>query len=254
MYKVTDKRISFKGMNSLNKKEAWDLIRTIPEKTKRKWNLKKSWLNTKFYKYNPPNNGLEKQCSLKNEIEIPYFRNIFAIKDCRLSLKTEPVAYFSNEFSIICCETIPKLRKNISCSWEEDLKPYLDGNSNLELDCYGYGYPLSFMITDDSSILDLRIKSPALEILKQYCNDIAKIIYCINKQEYKHTQLIAEIAFSEGFDGIVNKQEYEHTQLIAEIAFNEGFDGIVYDSVRGPRDIKLNGHNLVMFNKDKVTR
>jgi hypothetical protein len=94
----------------------WDKLKNESLINKKTWNSKNEWWNTKFYKNNPPNDGSKTQITLYDKPEIPWERNPFDIKNCRFSLKEKPTAYFSSDFTIMCCETIELFRRNYSSS------------------------------------------------------------------------------------------------------------------------------------------
>lgn len=210
-------------------KEIWERFRIKSECSRNSWNGRNEWWNTKFYKNNPPNNGELKQIPLKvkEKPEIPYNRKLFHLSDGRFSLKKHPVAYFSSDYAIMCCETIKELRNNFKSSWKEYLEPYLDGISNPDLNAYGY--PLTFILLEGTSILDLRRDSETLKLFETKAGiNIRKMIYS------------------------VNDNNYVYSKELSEQVFNNQFDGIIYSSVREPNDINLCGNNLIMFNENKI--
>lgn len=221
------KKISelFEGIISGISGEQWAYLRILSEKSRQHWSDRNEWWNTKFYRNNPPNNGDLQQIPLTGEPdEIPYRRKIFYPKKARFALYEVPVAYFSNDFSIMCCETIKKLRENYSCSWKEYLEPYLNGILNPAPD--SFGYPLNFKLSNDANILDLRKGSEALRLCEE--------------------------AVNENITALIYSNDYKYSRIIADVSHKKGFDGIAYSSVREPRDINLCGYNLVVFNKNKI--
>ena len=71
----------------------------------------------------------------------PVFQIVFRLGPDR------PVAYFSSDFGVNCCETIEQCSSNEALSWEE-LSRYLGGKGNPTP---GWcGYPLSYHLVDDS--------------------------------------------------------------------------------------------------------
>jgi len=205
--------------------EQWKRLRLLSEKHRQHWNARNEWWNTKFYINNPPNNGALQQTPLKGEPEIPYQRKLFYPKEARFALYKVPVAYFSNDVSIMCCETITKLRDSYSCSWKEYLEPYLNGILNPDPE--SFGYPLNFKLSDVASILDLRKESEVLRLFEEVAHEhISALIY---------------------------SDDYKYSRIIADVSHKKGFDGIVYSSVREPRDISLCGYNLVGFDESKIT-
>lgn len=208
--------------------ETWEEIKKESLVSAKHWNAMNEWWNTKFYKNNPPNDGTSIQTPLKGKPEIPETRKIFYQSEYRFSLKNQSVGYFSNEFAMMCCETIRNFRDSSNNLWKEQLKPYLDGNTNPTPDAHGY--PLNFMLRSNVTILDLRKNSKSLSLFDRSPKfNIKEIIYYRDDENYKFT--------------------WE----ISEIALKKKFDGIVYDSVRKPNDINLLGYNLVMFAEEKIT-
>jgi hypothetical protein len=205
--------------------EQWKRLRLLSEKSRQQWNDRNEWWNTKFYKNNPPNIGDQQQIPLNGEPEIPYQRKLFYTKEARFALYKVPVAYFSNDFSIMCCETIKKLRENYSCFWKEYLEPYLNGILNPD-DSESFGYPLNFKLSNDANILDLRKGSEALRLFEEVAN--------------------------ENISALIYSDDYKYSRISADVSHKKGFDGIVYSSVREPRDINLCGYNLVVFDESKI--
>ncbi len=203
--------------------EQWKRLRLLSEKSSRYWH-DREWWNTKFYKNNPPNHGDVQQNPFKGEPEIPYQRKIFYPSEARFGPRNLPVAYFSNDFSIMCCETIKILREKYSCSWKEYLEPYLNGILNPDPE--SYGYPLNFKLLDDSTILDMRKGSEALRLFEEFTNEnISALIYA---------------------------DDYEYSRKLADVSHKKEFNGIIYSSVREPKDINLCGYNLVVFDESKI--
>lgn len=216
-------------LNSFSDKQ-WLLIKDASRQTKRYWNSRDEWLNTKFYKNNPPNHGDVEQTPINgDDPEIPYSRIIFKVKPFRFSLIDKPVAYFSSDYALMSCETIKVLRQSYECSWKVYLEPYLDGVANPTPNAYGY--PLNFKLIDNAIILDLTRNSPSIRMMEKYSK--INIEYIITSQDNKI---------------------YKLTQLISEKAFENGFDGIAYDSVREPSDLNILGNNLVLFKESKITK
>jgi RES domain-containing protein len=215
----------FKDIINRLSDEQWKRLRLLSNRFRQHWNARNEWWNTKFYNNNPPNNGALQQIPLKGEPEIPYQRKLFYPKEARFALYKVPVAYFSNDFSIMCCETIKKLRENYSCSWKEYLNPYLNGILNPDQE--SFGYPLNFKLSDAANILDLRIESEALRQLEEDAN--------------------------ENISALIYSDDYKYSRIIADVSHKKGFDGIVYSSVREPGDINLCGYNLVVFDESKIT-
>jgi hypothetical protein len=200
-----------------------------------KWDLRDEWWHNKYYKRNPPNDGFSEQISERGDKETPYRRNLFyPSPHGRFSLGEKPVAYFSSNFGINCCETIEQFRSNEELSWE-GLEPYFKGNQDPSPDLMGY--PISVKISEQAIIVDLAKPSDPL------FNAIAEVGTWSSSQEF--------------FDSVIlsrNKQAYRDTQLLAIEAHRHGFDGMVYKSVRAPKDICLPDWNLVMFDESLVER
>lgn len=216
-------------ISSIKKNIYWDNLKNESLKTKDNWNSKNEWWNTKFYKNNPPNDGSKTQITLHGESEIPWDRNPFSTKNARFSLKEKPTAYFSSDFTIICCETIELLRRNFFSSWQEHLKPYLSGITNPSPN--SYGYPLDYALLDDATILDLRVNSHVSDLFcKYFSTDLKKIITS------------------------TEEKVYPDTQKLSEMIYKNGFDGIVYNSVRLSPDNPFFGCNLVLFNNKVIVR
>ncbi len=189
------------------------------ESIKRQY-IRNDWWNLSIYKNNPPNDPTKKQIPLRGKPGIPWEKDPFSIKDCRFSLKNKPVAYFSNEFAIASCETIKQFRDKYNDSWEEFLKPYLEGITNPHPDSYCYS--LNYALYEYIDILDLRLGSNALS---NYFPEIKQHITSPDIKVYQYTQDLSE-------------KLYEH-----------GFNGILYNSVRMPSDSAFSGCNLVLFKR-----
>lgn len=194
----------------------------------KKLHIRNDWWNIKFYKNNPPNDGSKMQIPLRGVPEIPWERDPFGIKDCRFSLISKPVAYFSNEFVISCCETITQFRDRYNDTWEELLKPYLEGVTNPDPD--SYGYPLNYALYECIDILDLRLNSNVLNFLSNYYPKIKQYI------------ISSDI------------KVYQYTQDLSEELYEFGFNGILYNSVRMPFDSPFFGCNLVLFNRNLIDK
>ena len=206
----------------------WNYLSNESAKSINRRHIRNDWWNIKFYKNNPPNDGSKTQITLFGEPEIPWERDPFGPKKCRFSLKNKHVAYFSNEFAISCCETIGQFRNRYNDSWEEFLRPYLEGITNL--DPSSYGYPLNYALYKCINILDLRLNSTVTNCLSNYFPEIKKNIVS------------------------PDTTVYQYTQELSELFYEKGFSGILYNPARMPSDSPFSGCNLVLFNKDLIGR
>src|SRR5438128_2627294 len=111
--------------------------------------LELEWWQNKYYRDNPPNDGFKIQFHKKGCPEVPYEREIFyPSPHSRFSLGLDgPVAYFSSDFGVNCCETIEQFSSDETLSWNE-LSQYLRGKGNPTPGWYGY--PLNYHLTKDS--------------------------------------------------------------------------------------------------------
>lgn len=196
-----------------------------------KWHQYEWWHN-RYYKENPPNDGFSPQINRFGNYEIPYKRQFFyPSPQSRFSLGPDPVAYFSSDFSINCCETIEQFYNNSNLTWEE-LKAYFRGEGNPTPGWVGY--PINIHISADTLLLDLS-------------NGTAPFL-----------TTIAGKGGRDSFEKIIKLFRCRHdkdklaTQVISTEAHKRGFDAIIYPSVRAPKDVVLPDWNLVMFNPDKI--
>jgi hypothetical protein len=209
----------------------WDNLREIATGY-RMWH-RREWWHNKYYRDNPPNDGNVLQTPQKGEPEIPFYRKLFyPSPNSRFSLGDKlPVAYFSNDFVINCCETIEEFRENSRLSFKEELSKYFNGKGNPTP---GWcGYPLNFHLVSDSLILDVSYN--ANQFMTFLCHAVDaksdEIWQCLQSRDPE------------------NKKK---TQLISIKAEQMGFDGILYPSVRVPVDVSMPEMNLVVFKPDKV--
>jgi hypothetical protein len=209
----------------------WDNIKKR-SKSKILW-LQLEWWQNKYYRDNPPNDGSKIQIPRLGNPEVPYRRQIFYPSiHSRFSLGAKvPVAYFSSDFVVNCCETIEQFSAARALSWNE-LSPFLAGESNPTPGWYGY--PLNYHLLDDSLILDLSQKNGGFlsRIQHKLGQDTVMFLWQLFRSR--------------------SKQRKSSTQIVAVEAHRRGFDGIVYASVRAPIDVVLPTWNLVMLNPNKV--
>jgi len=194
---------------------------------------KMGWWNNKYYKRNPQNDGSVEQIDEKGRREIPYDRKLFWPSTGRFSLDSEPVAYFSNDFALNCCEAIEQYREK-ELSWEE-LNIYLNGyyDPTPEL----YGYPISIRLTPTASIFDLNNESFS------FFDALAKVAHYPSKEAVLKNGILSK-----------DQRAYPLTQGISMAVRDRGFDGLSYKSVRAPIGISLPSRNLVIFNPAIVLR
>jgi len=213
--------------------EDWQWIGN-QSKSKILW-LQLGWWQNKYYLNNPPNHGFEIQVPTKGSPEVPYKREIFyPSPQSRFSLGSDlPVAYFSNDFVVNCCETIAEFSLNEALSSEE-LSPFLEGE--VDPTPGWFGYPLKYHLVDDSLILDLSQRSASLlmRIQEKFGQDGVEILWRVCQSRLE--------------------EEKRSTQLVAIEAQRMGYDGIVYASVRTPIDVWMPDRNLVVFSPEKVRR
>jgi hypothetical protein len=208
----------------------WDNLREAASGY-RMWH-RREWWHNKYYRNNPPNDGDILQQPRIGKPEVPYRRKLFyPSPKSRFSLGNKlPVAYFSNDFGINCCETIEQFSKNPNLSFKE-LSEYLGGKGNPTP---GWcGYPLNFHLASDSLILN--VSSETNQFVMVLCNaggiNYDEIWQCFQSRD---------------------PEEKKGTQLISKRAEQMGFDGILYPSVRAPVDVRMPNMNLVVFKPDKV--
>jgi hypothetical protein len=211
--------------------EDWQWIGN-QSKSKILW-LQRGWWQNKYYQNNPPNHRFEIQVPTKGSPEVPYKREIFyPSPQSRFSLGPDlPVAYFSNDFVVNCCETIEEFSLNEALSSEE-LSPFLEGEVNPTPGWFGC--PLKYHLVDDSLILDLSQRSAPLlrRIQEKLGQDGVEVLWRVFQSRLE--------------------EEKRSTQLVAIEAHRRRYDGIVYASVRAPIDVNMPYCNLVMFNPQKV--
>jgi len=211
--------------------EDWQWIES-QSRSKILW-LQLQWWQKKYYRDNPPNNRSKIQVPRKGSPEVPYERQIFyPSQHSRFSLGLyPPVAYFSSDFGVNCCETIEQFSSNEALSWD-GLSQYLGGEGNPTPGWYGY--PLHYHLADDSLILDLsRRQTPLLDrVREKFGQDGLEALW---KSLRSRTD-----------------EEKKDTQLVAIEVRWRGYDGIIYASVRTPIDVGMPDRNLVMFSPDKV--
>jgi len=193
------------------------------------------WWNNKCYKINQnENDGCKEQLLKRGEKEVPFNREIFKRSHARFGLGGQPVAYFSNDFALNCCEMIEQLRDCENLQWDE-LKAYLNGKTNPTPNLMWH--PISVLISEDALILDLMDNSISfLELLAK-------------KGSWKSKEhLMDEVVLNR------SSSAYRKTQEISKAASENGFQGVCYQSVRTPKDVVLPDRNLVVFDKQIISR
>ena len=201
-----------------------------------RWFSEREWWHNKLYEFSSPNRGYEEQIVLgRKEREIPWFRELFyPSPDGRFGLQDLPVAYFSEDFSVTCCEVIEQSRGNRSLEFAE-LQEYLQGDRHLEGGWYGY--PQAVRVEPDAVVADLTSSGNEL-----------------------FTELVrnGDLGTAQGFfDDTILSWDVESrraTQVIAGALFENGFVGALFKSVRAPDGVVLPDRNLVLFNTDFVIR
>lgn len=193
---------------------------------------KREWWHNKYYRDNPPNDGDALQQPRKGNPEVPHLRELFYPSPAsRFSLGSkQPVAYFSNDFGINCCETIEQFSANPNLPFKE-LSEYLSGKGNPTP---GWcGHPINYHLVSDTYILD--VSANANQFLLALCR-------------------AGEVASDEVWKCFQSRDEEEKkiTQLVSIEAKRMGFDGILFASVRAPVDVSMPSKNLVMFKPDKI--
>ena len=201
-------------------------------KSKILW-LQYGWWQIKYYWNKPPNHGFEIQVPVKGSPEVPYKREIFyPSPQSRFNLGPYlPVAYFSNDIVVNCCETIEEFYSNEDLL-SKDLSPFLEGKVNPTPGWFGY--PLKYHLVDDSHILDLSQRSVPL---------LTRIQETFGQDRVEDLWRVFQSRLGE---------EKRSTKLVAIEAHRRGYDGIVYASVRPPKDAWMPDRNLVMFSPQKV--
>lgn len=209
----------------------WSFLRSVSSRDRR-W-LQVEWWHNKYYRENPPNDGFAVQRTRRGEPEVPYERKLlYPSESSRFSLASEgPVAYFSNDFAVNCCETIEQFADDQSLSFQE-LSRYLRGHGNPTPGWYGY--PLNFHLVPSAQILDLSVPGAPFFRIVAGC---------------------AEPAIATAVFNTITSRDPEDkraTQHISIEARRFGFDGLIYRSVRAPVDIVLPDRNLVVFTAEGV--
>lgn len=211
--------------------EHWSVLRT-ESSTDRRWQ-RLEWWHNKYYRDNPPNDGFARQRPRKGEPEVPYGRRLFyGSESSRFSLGAEgPVAFFSNDFAVNCCETIEQFSDDQSLSFQ-DLSRFLRGHRNPTPGWYGY--PLNFHLVPSALILDVSVQGAPFFRMIERCAG---------------STLAAAV-----FSTITSREpdDKRKTQGISLESRRSGFDGLVYRSVRAPADIVLPDRNLVVFTAEAV--
>ena len=193
---------------------------------------RREWWHNKYYRNNPPNNGGALQQPRTGRPEVPHLRNLFyPSPNSRFSLGSKlPVAYFSNDFGINCCETIEQFSINPNLSFKE-LSEYLGGKENPTPGWYGY--PLNFHLVSNSYVLDVSANTNRFMTVLCRAGGVksGEIWKCIQSRD---------------------PEEKKGTQLISIKAKEMDFDGILYPSVRVPVNVSMPNMNLVMFRPEKI--
>lgn len=196
--------------------------------------LQRAWWHNKLYEFNPPNDGDSEQVVLgTNYREVPYQRELFyPSPKGRFSLGAAPVAYFSQDVGVNCCEVIEQFRSKEALHFEE-LRAYLQGDVSVGDDWFGY--PTSIRVKRAALIADLSsVNNPLLNEIHAG-RDPGSV-----HQFYEETV----IAW--------NPCAKLRTQAIARAIAQAGFDGILYRSVRAPSGVALPSRNLVLFSNEYV--
>jgi hypothetical protein len=117
--------------------ELWTNIRELSRPISAK--LRKfGWINNKYYKRSlDDESGCIEQVTRDGQREIPYKRELFRIGSARFAIPDHPIAYFSNDFAINCCETIDEFRGDENLSWDK-LATYFNGVTNPTARWKGY--------------------------------------------------------------------------------------------------------------------
>jgi RES domain len=209
----------------------WKWLKT-QSRSKTLW-FQLEWWHNKYYRHNPPNDGFVVQVPRIGKPEVPYKRAIFyPSPHSRFSLGSKlPVAYFSSDFVINCCETIDQFSSDNNLSWNE-LSRYLAGGMNPTPGWYGF--PLSHHLSDDCLVLDLSKNTAAFftRIQKNLGHQRAKAVWRVIRSRVP--------------------SDKRKTQLVAKEAHKHGYHGIVYASVRAPVDVAMPEWNLVIFDPSKI--
>lgn len=198
--------------------------------------LQREWWHNKLYEFNPPNDGDSEQVVFgTNHREVPYQRELFYPSlNGRFSLGAAPVAYFSQDFGVNCCEVIEQFRSNEALHFDE-LRAYLQGDVSVEDDWFGYPTPIR--VEPKALVADLSsVGNPLLNEIHAG-RDPGSV-----RQFYEETV----IAW--------NPNAKRRTQAIARAIAEAGFDGILYRSVRAPSGVALPSGNLVLFSNEYVIR
>lgn len=197
---------------------------------------KREWWHGKLYVNNPPNDGNALQTVLhRQEQEIPQLRDYFwPAPSGRFSLRSDKVAYFSEDFAVTCCETIDQFHDNPSTRFN-DLLLYFRERSNQQTEWFGH--PLPIRLAETAIIADLSSTGSSLV------------------QALASSGILGSSAAL--FEGVILSWDLEArlaTQAIACKLAAEGFSGLAYRSVRVPDDGGLRDMNLVLFDPGVVIR
>ncbi len=192
------------------------------------------WWHNKMYEYNPPNSGAVEQVVFKGlHRDVPWEREFFYPSvNGRFALGEDPVAYFSRNFAVTCCEVVEQFRSN-ACLSPDELLDYLQGD--VEAD--GYGYPLSVRIETGAVVADMTSVGSRLLVEMVRVGDLGSA--------------------ADFFDGIIRSwapDSRRATQTIAGVLKNRGYHGVVFNSVRTPTGVVLSSKNLVLFSDDFLIR
>ena len=201
-----------------------------------KWIIDREWWHNKLYEYNYPNRGYEEQTVHKSiHREIPWSRDLFfPSPKGRFSLGNQPVAYFSQDFLVTCCEVIEQFRENEILQFS-DIEAYLQGDIHLEGNWYGY--PQAVRIDSEAVFADMTSEGNPL---------IHEIITT--------GSIESESNFFESTIRSWNLEKRRETQAISCMLRKKGFSGVVFKSVRSPSDVVLPEKNLVIFSPKLVIR
>ncbi len=199
--------------------------------------INRTWWNNKYYSRNYENEDGSEGCvehiDEEGHREVPYERELFWPTDGRFGLGDKPVAYFSNDFGVNCCETIEQYRRR-EMAWE-DLKVYLSGRIDPTPGLIGY--PICVKLSPKIKIFDLT------DVSLPFFESLASLSGWSSRESF-----LEEVIHSR------DKSVYPLTQEISMAIYRRGFDGIAYTSVRAPFDVNMPSRNIVVFSRNVVLR
>jgi RES domain-containing protein len=193
------------------------------------------WWHTKLYHNNPPNDGYAEQVVFETSYrEVPYERNMFrASRSGRFSLGEAPVAYFSRDHVISCCETFAYFRDNEDLAFSDIVEKF----ENVQPPEDWYGFPLPVRLAKGTVVANLTGRTCRLFV------------------ELQRVGLQGD--GGDFYNEVVkswNAEKRKETQAISVALKENGFDGVRFASVRTPNDVMFPDDNLVLYRPETIIR